>query len=76
MGGDSHAHPARAHVPPSAAEVGVAGVDVLTADVGDAASLEAMCAQASVLINCVGPVRAFPVVDDIIVMSCDDIIVL
>ena len=35
---------------------GITGVDTMMADVSDQASLEAMCASTSVLINCVGPV--------------------
>ena len=38
------------------AESGITGVDTMMADVSDQASLEAMCASTSVLINCVGPV--------------------
>lgn len=39
-----------------AIESGIEGVDILVADVYDQDSLDAMCAQASVIINCVGPV--------------------
>jgi len=35
---------------------GIEGIDAIVADVSDQASLEAMCAKTSVLINCVGPV--------------------
>ena len=35
---------------------GIEGVDVLVADVADQDSLDAMCAKATVIINCVGPV--------------------
>ena len=38
------------------ADLGIEGVDVLTADSGDQASLEAMCASTRTLVNCVGPV--------------------
>ena len=39
------------------AESGIEGIDTIVADVSDQASLEAMCSKATVLINCVGPVR-------------------
>ena len=35
---------------------GIEGVDVIAADVADQDSLENMCAKATVVINCVGPV--------------------
>ena len=38
-------------------ESGIENVDVLVADVSDQNSLETMCAKATVVINCVGPVR-------------------
>ena len=37
---------------------GIEDVDILVADVNDQASLEAMCATATVIIDCVGPVSA------------------
>ena len=39
---------------------GLEGVDVVQADVGDQDSLETMCAKATVIINCVGPVSPVP----------------
>ena len=41
------------------AESMIEGVDIIIADVNDQESLEAMCAKANVLINCVGPVRYY-----------------
>ena len=41
---------------PAHAASGIEGVDVLAADVADQYSLESMCAKATVIINCVGPV--------------------
>ncbi len=38
---------------------GVEGIDILIADVGDQDSLERMCAEADVVIDCVGPVSLF-----------------
>ena len=35
---------------------GIEGIDVLVADVESQDSLDAMCAKATVIINCVGPV--------------------
>ena len=35
---------------------GIEGIDLIVADVFEQESLEAMCAQATVIINCVGPV--------------------
>ena len=37
-------------------ESGIEGIDVVVADVNDQDSLEAMCADATVIIDCVGPV--------------------
>ena len=37
-------------------ELGISGIDIIVADVRDQDSLNSLCARASVLINCVGPV--------------------
>lgn len=51
---------------------GIEGVDVIVADVNDQASLEAMCARATVLVNCVGPYQLYgePVVQACISQKC------
>ena len=49
---------------------GVEGIDILIADVGDQDSLERMCAEADVVIDCVGPVSLFNQTLDYIIMWC------
>ncbi|KAL5467665.1 hypothetical protein EMCRGX_G031928 [Ephydatia muelleri] len=46
---------------------GIENVDVVVADVTDEASLEAMCARATVLLNCVGP---FQLYGEAVVKAC------
>ncbi|XP_064394864.1 saccharopine dehydrogenase-like oxidoreductase [Halichondria panicea] len=51
---------------------GVEGIDILIADVGDQDSLERMCAEAEVVIDCVGPYLLYgePVVKACINQKC------
>lgn len=46
---------------------GIENVDVVVADVSDEASLEAMCARTTVLLNCVGP---FQLYGEAVVKAC------
>lgn len=41
-------------------ESNIEGIDTIVADINDQASLENMCAKATVVINCVGPVSHPP----------------